>query len=420
MKKHVFITIISTFILICAYFLYINFFAKKIVEPKLEEKISITDIFKDVLSKHKHYKKDTYILFDCLYDKDAEPIDAYSLFLHMREKNLKAYYVVLKDTNLFRKLEQENNLENIIAITNYSKLDGREFIYSIYDILPKTKAIITSFGTENVIDYYFNQIPYLKYIFIQHGQVFFKESVMNNGYINSKKFDNILVSSNIEANIFKKYGWSDDKLIKSALPRWDLLNNKNSIDEKSIFIMLTWRDTSPDRFAKSLYLKRLSSLLYNINNDHFFIDNNVKIYFAPHHAFKANSNISLLIKHKNIEIVSPHNISQYIKKSSILLTDLSSVAFDFMFQNKPVIFYGLDRGDALLEKKQFIDLELLKQREKIFPNIFFNEHEVINKLKYYVNRDFTLEKEISDIYNMFFYIKKDIRDDLLKKIEDIL
>ena len=29
------------------------------------------------------YKKDTYILFDCLYDKNAEQIDAYSLFLHI-------------------------------------------------------------------------------------------------------------------------------------------------------------------------------------------------------------------------------------------------------------------------------------------------------------------------------------------------
>jgi hypothetical protein len=90
-----------------------------------------------------------------------------------------------------------------------------------------------------------------------------------------------------------------------------------------------------------------------------------------------------------------------------------------MFQNKPVILYGLDRGDKLLEKNQYIDMEALKEKQSTFPNIFFDENEVIEKIKYYIENDFILEPEITDIYNKFFFIKENIRDDLIQKIEKI-
>ena len=133
--------------------------------------------------------------------------------------------------------------------------------------------------------------------------------------------------------------------------------------------MFTWRQISPNIFAKSLYFKRLSSLLNNKELHAFTEKNNVKIYFAPHHAMKTNSNINLAIKHPNIKMVETHEISKYIKKSSILLTDLSSVAFDFMFQNKPVILYGLDKGDIWLNKAQYRDLELLNIKKDVSKKI---------------------------------------------------
>ena len=184
--------------------------------------------------------------------------------------------------------------------------------------------------------------------------------------------------------------------------------------------MFTWRSTTPKRFSQSLYWKRLVLLLENKEFNNFIQNNNIKVYFAPHHAFEEKSNISISINLPNIKFINSLEISEYIKKSSMLLTDLSSVAFDFMFQNKPVIFYGLDRGDPLLEVNQYIDLELLKQKESIFPNIFFNEDDVVNKIKYYADRNFVLEKDVADIYDKFFFIKQDIREDLINQLEHML
>ncbi|MBR5154392.1 MAG: CDP-glycerol glycerophosphotransferase family protein [Alphaproteobacteria bacterium] len=402
-------------LLILCIFCIENSFAKS--NSLISSKYDI--FFEDILKKEKQHLKDSYILFDCLYDKNAESIDAYSLFLYMKQNNLPVYYVLLKDNPLYQKLKNDNELDNVIVIENYSKRDGENFLKAIKDVLPRTKAIISSFGTESIIDKYFHSLKYLKYIFIQHGQVFFKQSVMYSGYLFPKKFPYILASSDIERAIFRKYGWEDKNILKAGLPRWDLLKDKEHLDEKSILIMFTWRLTTPRLFAKSLFLKRFSSLLNNKEFNDFLLKNNIKIYLAHHHAFKTNSNININIDLPNIEIVDMNNISHYIKKSSLLITDLSSVSFDFMFQNKPVIFYGLDRGDILLEKNQYNDLEILKQIEKTFPNIVFEEKELIELVKQYVNNGFMLEEKDIQIYDKFFFTKKNIRQQLLDEINRI-
>ena len=369
---------------------------------------------KDILNKTDKID-DNYILFDCLYDSNVENIDAYSLFLHMKEKGINAYYALLKDNLLYKKLKNQNKLENIIGIDNNIRYYARDFINAISHLLPKTKAIITSFEIGNNLDYVFNNMPNLQYIFIQHGQIYFKESILREGYLNNRLFDKILVSSENETNILKKYGWKDEQFIKSGLPRFDFLKkSSDKNDEKSIFIMFTWRKTNPNIFQQSLYFNKINSLISNKDFIDFLKAKNVKIYFAPHHALNEVGKINLTITNPYVHNIKTTDISKYIKKSSLLLTDLSSVAFDFMFQNKPVILYGLDKGDKLLEKNQYRDLELLK--EKTFPNIFFDENAVIEKIKYYVNNDFKVEKEVLDIYDTFFYIKDNIREDLTNQI----
>ena len=390
------------------------------ISPLYASSLEYDNFFAEIIKKENKAEKDTYLLFDCLYDKDAENIDAYSLFLYMQDNDIKSNYVVLKESPLYEKLKKENKLDNIIGIDEYSKLNGWNFLQNIADVLPHTKAIITSFGTESVLDVYLKKLEYLKYIFIQHGQIYFKESVMHSGYLYPDKFPYILASSPIEEFILKKYGWKDQNIIKAGLPRWDLLKeNIEHKQEKSIFIMFTWRNTTPQFFSKTLYFNKLNSLLNNKKLHTFLKEQNIKVYLALHHALKTNSKINLDINIEGIEIVDTKYISKYIRKSSLLLTDLSSVAFDFMFQDKPVILYGLDRKDKLLDRKQYMDLELLYERRNVFPNIVFSEDEVIELIKYYVKNDFELQENIKQIYELFFYTKEDIRKILVTQIEKI-
>ena len=414
-------------------------FSIKKIESKKHKKIKITFIGvkinfkylkevwkneKKLLNKIKknqaNFSKDTYLLFDCLHDENTECIDAYSLFCYMKSKNIKSYYVLLEQNKLYKRLKENNELEDVLVIKNSTRTHPDEFLETIYDTLLKTKCIITSFGENSCsVNKFFQKNKYLKYVFIQHGQMYLKESVMKNKYLYPSKFDKFLVSSNEEENIFIQYGWSKDKLIKVGLPRWDLLNINNAPMEKSILFMFTWRNITQHKFDISLYKKKLSQLLNNDDLCKYLASKNIKLYFAPHHALKTNSNVTFYINNSNIQIINPQDISKYIKQCSMLVTDFSSVVFDFMFQDKPVICYGLDLDDKVLIPLEQEDLQGLKDKQQEFPNILFDEESVINKIKYYVENDFVVEDENLKKYQNFFYTKENIREKLTQELERI-
>ena len=364
------------------------------------------------------YPKDCYLLFDCLNGDISESIDAYSLFKYMQSKGKNVYYVLLKNTEFYKKLLDNNDLKGIIPIENPMTTNSGDFFEAIYDILLRSKAVITAYGLfcSKYGQKFIKNNPYWQYIFIQHGQIFLKESVMKNGYLTSEKFDKILISSDYEYKIFKKYGWEDEKLIKCGLPRWDFLNQKND-KENSILIMLTWRKTNSLNFHNSLYLKNLTKLLKNNDLNKYLKKKHCKLYFAPHHSLLGLCGINIDFNMENLEIVDINNISEYIRKCSMLVTDWSSVTFDFMFQNKPVIHYILDKDDPLLNEQDEEDIRNFDYKKYIIPNVCYDESQVVQKIINYIENNFELEADVKEKYKQFFYTKTNIREQLTKEID---
>ncbi|MBQ9271940.1 MAG: glycosyltransferase [Alphaproteobacteria bacterium] len=374
-----------------------------------------------VRKNYKKYPKDTYLLFDNLHDETAEAIDAYTLFIKMREKNLRAFYVLRKQTALYQKLATENKLENIIVLNFSIHTHPNEFVQKIHQVLYRTKCIITAFGeTNETVDTFFKRHPSWQYIFIQHGPTFLKESVLYKGYLKPEKYDKYMVCSNREENLFLKYKFPKEELIKVGLPRWDLLKNQPKPKEKSILLMMTWRSLNKVTFENSLYKKNLLSLLHNEKLHSYLSQNDITLYFAPHHALLYIAHIDFdLSNEKNIQIIDTQNISRYIRKCSCLLTDFSSVAFDFMFQNKPVIFYTLDKDDTILNKYDKDDLSRFEYKQYILPNVYFDEEAVVNRVIEYCENNFKIDERTREIYDSFFYTKENIREQLIEKLEAI-
>ncbi len=378
------------------------------------------EIYLKKLTKNKDtYPKDSYLLFDCLNDATVESIDAYSLFKYMKSAGKKAYYVLLKESALYKKLQAENDLENIIVLEQSSRIAPDEFIKAIYEVLLRCKAVITSFGENTpAANKFFKENPQWEYIFIQHGPTYLKESVFD-GYLYPEKFDKIMVSSAYENSLFIKYGWEEKQLIKAGMPRWDLLENNKKQEEKSILIMFTWRHLPSWEFGNSYYKKLILELLNNKELDNYLKGHNIKIYYALHHSILTNQGIDFKIENENISIVDTSEVSKYIKECSCLVTDFSSVAFDFMYQNKPILCYLMDRFDPNLSEIDKPDLKKFDYKQYVFPNIYFEQEDIINKIKLYVENDFNIEPEVQEKYNKFFYFKNNIREILTKEIDKI-
>ena len=98
----------------------------------------------------------------------------------------------------------------------------------------------------------------------------------------------------------------------------------------------------------------------------------------------------------------------------------SSVSFDFLFLNKPVIYWIPDRYDALLDPLDPEDGGKVASacvRYKSMFNVSMSMSETMNMIRHYAGNGFVLEPEKRKIAQTFFAYKKDICERLYRGIE---
>ncbi len=224
----------------------------------------------------------------------------------------------------------------------------RSFKNYLYVFL--SKILIFSHGKWDIL------IPFLSkrlskekiLVHLQHGIIGFKKVKFDNN-----SFDLLVVSSEREKKfIVEDSKIEPEKIIVTGLPRYDNLKISNSKQSPVILFFPTWREwliADNSNFTSSSYYKEI----YNLLTDDYLIEilekYNVKLNFLLHRNFlqyKKNFPVS-----KNISIIDPEaDIQQQLKNGSLLITDYSSVSWDFYYLEKPVIFYQFDL-DEYLEKR---------------------------------------------------------------------
>ena len=374
------------------------------------------------------FKKDTYILFDNLYEKNAECIDTYCIFEYMQQHNIKSYYVVWRENPFYEKLKKEQKLKNVIVIKHsiYERTCF-EFFRKIWLHLFRTKAVITSFGGINweIVEFLYKN-KYITYMCSDHGSVFFKTFVLESGYFGKNIYNKFLVCNEYESDLFQQYGWDKDNLEIIGLPRWDLLRKEHN-KQKTIFVMFTWRTSfysgNRDKFTtpieSSKYVTRILSFFNNEKLHKLLKKYNVKIQAALHHSMLDQTGGQFNFKCDNVEIVPSVNISDYIGKADLFITDYSSLFFDFAFLNTPIVFYRPDFDDTTLIELDRADMEHVKSLDDRVYNVCYDENSVLDCIEKYMKNGFILEDENKIKNDKLFYTKENIRQkfvDYLGKI----
>lgn len=379
--------------------------------------------FKLIETFQKEVEQDTYLLMDNLYEKSASCIDTYSLFLYLKQNNYKAKYVLYDQNPLYKKLKENNQLDDIV-ICSESSLTGTDLYEKLFFTLIKTKYIILSFPNSLYPDLrkFAYESPYLQLVGIGHGPVFFKTSILNDkisNYISSKDWNLYLVSSQKEKEIFLQYGWPENKLLNIGLPRFDCCEKK-SHKNKNIFIMFTWRlDSFKDNknVNKFKYFKNFQSLLNNKRLQAIAKKDGYTVTVALHHSISDLCGIKIKVP-SCYKIADTNNLINYINTTDLFITDYSSIVHDFMFLNVPVIFYRLDYGDNLLGELDKFDIEESKLKDNQIFNVFYNEDKVVDKVEYYRNHNFKLEHDYVEIENSFFTEKENLCEKFTKALEN--
>jgi len=292
----------------------------------------------------------------------------------------------------------------------------------LFEFMLNSKIIIQSYALFE-FQTIASKVKYLKFLYICHAVNYFKTSIIKIqlSRLNKRK-QNIILTSPYEYNLYKKLNLYDDiSMHKAGLARYDRLNyiKKNTSENDCILVSFTYRSFKKSIYNKSLFKKNIINLFRDKSLNSFLKAKNIDFIFIQHHndikrGRKININDFPQIKFKEQKY-----LSYYIEQCSLLITDFSSISFDFMFQNKPVLFYFLDVKDKTkFKEKSFMKID--KENNIYFNNVFTKQEDLVNKIINYINKNYTLDYGLLEKYKTLFYYNQNITQKIVKIINNII
>ena len=317
-------------------------------------------------------------------DDNAKQLFDYSM---NQNDGIKKYFVIGGDSPDYSVMKKQ--YKNVLKFQSLK----HKFLFLI------AKKNISSYVNEDFINPFYDCNKYLyaglissEDYFLQHGVT--KDDVSY--YIKrfDKKLSLIVTVSELEKKSFlsEGYNFGEDIVQVLGFPRYDKLSNKN---KKQILFAPTWRLQIHDEesLISSEYYESLTGILNNPVLMDFLSENGYTLKFKPHPE---------LIKYldkipvgENVEISVNESYSKLFGESSILITDFSSVYFDFAYLKKPVIYY--QPNDDYHYDEGYFDYETMG-----FGEVIVSESKLFDKIKYYFLNDFQMEDVYLERVECFF------------------
>lgn len=228
-------------------------------------------------------------------------------------------------------------------------------------------------------------------VFLQHGILGAKNMTAFYGS-KSEKFDAdlMVVSSEREKKIATDdFGYANHEVAVTGLSRFDSLFKDDIPMKRQVLVIPTWREwlTREDLFLNSEYLERYRELIFHPKLKELSETYDFEIVFCLHPNMQKFTH---LFKDMPYRIISQGdvNVQDLLKESMMMITDYSSVAFDFSFLEKPIVYYQFDRRRFLGKKGSHINLD-----KELPGDIAFELSDVLKDIEAYGENDFRMTKE---------------------------
>ena len=150
-------------------------------------------------------------------------------------------------------------------------------------------------------------------------------------------------------NVLANYGYSKGEVAYTGFPRLDGWYGAK-VDPRQIVVMPTWRlyiaqDPSVV-FEETQYFKAYQALLNDPRLTCFLVKNDLHLVFYLHNEMqKYVGSFSTDCPNVAIARNDEYDIQELLKSSALLVTDYSSVHFDFAYMEKPVIYFQFDQDE---------------------------------------------------------------------------
>ncbi|MBU6112329.1 CDP-glycerol glycerophosphotransferase family protein [Mammaliicoccus lentus] len=205
----------------------------------------------------------------------------------------------------------------------------------------------------------------------------------------TERWDYLISPSEIATSRFKSaFKLKEDQILTLGYPRNDDLINLNHksyinelkkkhnipFDKKVVLYAPTWRDNDREQIGQYNFNLKLDLEDFNskLGNEYILI-------IRAHYLVSENLDLD---KHNNIyDLSNANDINELFLMSDILITDYSSVYFDYANLKRPILFFAYDKEEYASDIRGFYT-----PYEEGIPGPIFTESEAL--IKYIENKEY--------------------------------
>lgn len=353
--------------------------------------------------KKKLKKKEIWLVSDRTMVANDNGMHLFKYICKQNNKTIKPYFVIDKHSPDYPKMKRIGRV--LPHGTFHYKLK-----FLLADKIVSSQADDWVFNAFDQKEIYYRDLYQYQLIFLQHGII--KDDLSGWLQYYNRNFKMFVTSAKREYNsIIQGNYYYDDTVVKlTGLPRYDNLINK---PEKIIAIMPTWRKTlsgkinsaegireyNPD-FKKSAYCKFYNQLMNDKRLLQIMKKKDYQGIFVVHPAHMENHSDFISDYFDIIDNFADYQ--EIFGKASLLVSDYSSVPFDFAYLRKPVIYTQFDKEEFF--RSHLYQEGYFSYDKDGFGPVCYNYEDTVNEIIKSIENDCKMEeKYLQRVENFYQY-----------------
>lgn len=385
----------------------IRFFEKKNIKFLLKYKKKKVALIRMYMYLARPLKRKKIMLISDRINKADDNGEHFFKYMTKKHKEIKSYFVLSKNSPDYVRLRKIGK----VIDPNSKKY---KLLFQISDYIVSAHAENYIFAPLGNSSKFVHDQYYFKYIFLQHGIT--KDNLSPWININTKKMDMFVTAAIPEYQSILKYDYGfDESIVKlTGFPRFDNLldRQKNTKVKKQILLSFTWRNSLTSKIDKTtgerLYNEYFKDSEYFKNIDRIMNDERLI------EELKKHNYIIKMVPHPNVLCqLEDFTENEYIKiekdlvdyqkefcENALLITDYSSIFFDFAYLSKPVIYYQYDREEFY--KTQIYSKGYFEYESDGFGPVCETYEKLIDEIIKAIENDCKLENKYQKRINSFY------------------
>ena len=371
----------------------------------------------------KFNKKQIWLISDRENKANDNGEHLFRYIMSRKNYNIKPYFVISSKSEDYRKIKKIGKV-----------IKAGSLKYKVYFLM--ASKIISSQANDYVInpfakdEVYFRDLYNFDFVFLQHGII--KDDLSRWLKKENKNIKIFVTSAQAEYNsiINGSYGYTGTQVKLTGLPRHDELLRKDIERKREVIIIPTWRKKIKgsyiERTGESKYLSTFKNTEYfkfynNLINDKRLLEvlkeTGYKCKFCLHPShykqyidFQGNDYVEI-----NKGFV---DYQKEFKESALLVTDYSSVFFDFAYLRKPIVYSQFDK-DSFFDGNHVYDKGYFEYDRDGFGPTCYDYETTLQAIINYIKKDCKIEDKYLERINNFYEYHdtnncKRVYDEILK------